>query len=293
LRSDELGKKEELQKEVRRPRQYRDFNDLPITIPLPGQMTATPDGRGWFCHECGRAFADLGRHARMAHGFGSGEEYKDEYGLKRTQSLFAPALQKVFAQRLEKRDAEQMDDAQKILTLGRNNLRTHQVTARANSLETRRKRGCSLQSHRDMTQVMRDVHLARPTRKVTRWGRFRFCNQSVFVGYQYAEQEVLIAFDPDSNTLTVSTLGGTPIKILQGQFAMSHKERAIRQSTRDVTLSGEITFMGKKIYLGIALKGQTLNTKYDRQTDTLTVFAPDGSVLRTFESVSVKKKGKG
>ena len=60
-------------------------------LPPAGALVADADGARVQCHACGRWYANLGAHARRAHGLG-GDDYRARYPLAWTLPLIAPAL---------------------------------------------------------------------------------------------------------------------------------------------------------------------------------------------------------
>lgn len=57
----------------------------------PGRLEIADDGERLRCHLCGGAYANLGQHARLAHGIPAAD-YRALCGLNRTTPLIAPAL---------------------------------------------------------------------------------------------------------------------------------------------------------------------------------------------------------
>ncbi len=79
------------------------------------QRLGKPDGAGIFgvldendegvlCHECGKRFRSLGKHAVMAHDL-TAAEYKDKHGIPRKQSLASRAFRENVSARSSKPEA--------------------------------------------------------------------------------------------------------------------------------------------------------------------------------------------
>lgn len=56
-----------------------------------GVLETEADGATVQCHECGKWYAHLGNHVRVAHGM-SATEYKREFGLNESTGLISPSL---------------------------------------------------------------------------------------------------------------------------------------------------------------------------------------------------------
>jgi predicted transcriptional regulator len=54
-----------------------------------GELAESPDGARVQCHLCGRYWVNLGSHVRATHGL-SANDYREAYGLNRTQPLLSP-----------------------------------------------------------------------------------------------------------------------------------------------------------------------------------------------------------
>jgi hypothetical protein len=69
------------------------------TLPPFGRLGALdlqPAGSGVQCHVCGRHFANLAQHARLAHRLWA-DDYRERFGLNRGTALVAPSLSALHA----------------------------------------------------------------------------------------------------------------------------------------------------------------------------------------------------